>query len=74
MNITEKLLENEKLTKIVSAIIMFIVGIIVLIIGLSLFNTSFAISCTLFIFGLVMGILGGIPLLYFWCKWQDLED
>jgi len=64
---------SQRSLKIISCISLFLIGLIVLLIGLWI--------CKIPLIGMVFVVLGGasvffgiIPMIAFWCTWQDLSD
>ncbi len=71
MNLKEKILENEELTKIVSAILMFVLGLILVGTGilLSIVNEGFGFFVGTI--GVILGFVGAIPLIDYWIRWHS---
>lgn len=71
--IVEYLKKNEKITKIVSSIALFFVGLWMLLWGCSMAVTNFPACVALCFIGGIAGILGIVPLICFWTTWQNIN-
>ena len=67
---SEKL--SERSVKIISCVSLFLIGVVLLLIGIWVCPIS-ALGIVPLILGLLGIIFGIIPMLAFWMNWQDLS-
>ena len=64
---------EESVIKVISAAVLFIVGITVMFISILTYGSVVeAFTFLLFMLGLLAGIFGLVPLVMAWYKWQDI--
>lgn len=65
--------DHEEGLKIISCIVMFLVGLASMCFAISCGSTNFAYSILFGLLGLVFGFLGIAPLAEKWCNWVDFK-
>jgi len=71
--IVEYLKNNEKATKMISSVVLFIIGLGLIFLGIVICNINFGFCAVLTILGIISGVLGAVPLVCFWVDWQGID-
>ena len=66
-------LNTERSQKIASCIALFFIGLTVLFLGVVISKVATFIGIIIGILGGLAAVLGIVPMIAFWCSWQDLS-
>jgi uncharacterized membrane protein YiaA len=64
---------SERSFKVITCVSLFFIGLLVLLIGFWICCHSLAVGAVLCVLGGGAVIFGAIPMIVFWCTWQDLS-